>query len=96
MHVVIQKLGDTLHKYVQHFFHVSHFIPDIVPATIIAAFHAGVHDPKMREKLNTRTITSTSDFYMLADKCTRAKEGSMAPGEAVLEAENSGQAKKSS
>jgi hypothetical protein len=96
MHAVIQKPGETLLKYVQHFCHVSHSIPDAMPATIITAFQAGVRDPKMCEKLNTRTFTSTSEFYTLDDKCARAEEGRLVPGEAMLEVDNSGQAKKNS
>ena len=72
-----------MRKYTQRFCHVLHTIPDISPAAIIAAFHANVRDPKMREKLSTRTVRSTAELFALADKCARAEEGRLVPGETL-------------
>jgi hypothetical protein len=39
------------------------------------AFHQGVRDEKMLEKLATHNIQDVSTLFNLADKCARATEG---------------------
>jgi hypothetical protein len=48
----------------------------------------------MHEKLNTCTIISNSELYMLAIKCARAEVGRLAPGEVAPEGESYGQTKR--
>ena len=81
LHNLAQKPDETLRKYIQRFCQVQHTIPHVSPDAIIAAFHANVRDPKMREKMNTRTIRSTAELFQLGDKCARAEEGRWAPGD---------------
>ena len=85
LHNLAQKPDETLRKYIQRFCQVQHTIPDVSPDAIIAAFHANVRDPKMREKMNTRAIRSTAELFQLADKCARAEEGRRAPDNEVAE-----------
>jgi hypothetical protein len=49
-------------------------IPRISDASIITAFHQGVHDEKMLEKLETHQVETVTTLFALADKCTRAAE----------------------
>jgi hypothetical protein len=41
----------------------------------VVAFHQGVRDEKMLEKLTTHDIQDVAELFSLADKCTRATEG---------------------
>jgi hypothetical protein len=41
----------------------------------VAAFHQGVRDEKMMEKLATHDIKDVTELFSLADKCARAMEG---------------------
>ena len=44
-------------------------------SSIITAFHQGVHDEKMLEKLATHDVETVSTLFALADKCAKATEG---------------------
>ena len=85
LHNLAQKPDETLRKYIQRFCQVQHTIPDVSPDAIIAAFHANVRDPKMREKMSTRAVRSTAELFQLADKCARAEEGRRAPDNGAAE-----------
>jgi hypothetical protein len=41
----------------------------------VAAFHQGVSDEKMLEKLTMHDIQDVTELFSLADKCARAAEG---------------------
>jgi hypothetical protein len=41
----------------------------------VAAFHQGVRDEKMMEKLATHDIKDVTELFSLVDKCARAMEG---------------------
>jgi hypothetical protein len=83
LHHLAQEPGETLREYIQRFSQVQRTIPGISPGAVIAAFHAGVRDPKMREKMSTRAIRSTAELFQLADKCARAEEGRQARASVV-------------
>ena len=42
LHVLPQRDGESLRKYIQRFSRVHHNIPDVHPAAVIAAFHTNV------------------------------------------------------
>src|SRR6185437_16966799 len=65
----------------------------ISDASIITAFHQGVRDEKMLEKLATHEVEGITTLFSLADKCTRAIEGRAwhsAPQDGAGEAGGSG------
>ena len=39
LHLLAQKEGEPLHKYIQRFSQVQRNIPDVHPAAVISAFH---------------------------------------------------------
>jgi hypothetical protein len=41
----------------------------------VVAFHQGLRDEKMLEKLATHDVQNVSDLFSLADKCAKAAEG---------------------
>jgi hypothetical protein len=41
----------------------------------VVAFHQGVRDEKMLEKLTTHDVQDVSALFSLVDKCTKAAEG---------------------
>jgi hypothetical protein len=75
LHVVRQEPGETLRAFIPRFTKVRGTVPRISDASIITAFHQGVRDEKMLEKLATHDVETVSTLFTLADKCTRAAEG---------------------
>jgi hypothetical protein len=75
LHAVRQDPGETLWSFISRFTKVQGTIPRISDASIITAFHQGVHDGKMLEKLATHDVETVSALFTLADKCARAAEG---------------------
>jgi hypothetical protein len=75
LHTVRQEPGETLRTFISRFTKVRGTIPRISNASIITAFHQGVHDEKMLEKLATHDVETVSTLFALADKCARAAEG---------------------
>src|SRR4051812_27786073 len=53
---------------------MQHCIPDAHEAAIIATFHANVKNPRMLEKMSTRSIKTITALYELADKVARIEE----------------------
>jgi hypothetical protein len=74
-HAVRQEPGETLRAFISCFTKVRGTIPRISDASIITAFHQGVRDKKMLEKLATHDVKTVSTLFTLADKCARAAEG---------------------
>jgi hypothetical protein len=75
LHAVRQEPGVTLRMFISRFTKVRGTIPRISNASIITAFHQGVRDEKMLEKLATHDVETVSTLFALADKCARATEG---------------------
>jgi hypothetical protein len=75
LHAVRQEPGETLRTFISRFTKVRGTIPRISDASIITAFHQGVHDEKMLEKLATHDVETVSTLFALADKCARAADG---------------------
>jgi hypothetical protein len=75
LHAVRQEPGETLRTFISRFTKVRGTIPRISDASIITAFHQGVRDEKMLEKLATHDVETVSTLFTLADKCARAAEG---------------------
>jgi hypothetical protein len=72
---VRQRPGESLHSFIQWFSQVHNTIPRISNASVVVAFHQGVRDEKMLEKLATHDIQDIKELFSLADKCARAAEG---------------------
>lgn len=81
LHLLAQKEGEPMRKYIQRFSSVQHNIPDVHPAAVISAFHQNVRNRRMREEMAMCKIRDVSELYALADKCARAEEGRKLPGE---------------
>src|SRR6187401_3817370 len=81
LHILAQKEGESLCKYIQRFSRVQYNIPDVHPAAIISAFHQNVRNRKMREELAMTKVKDVAELYVLADRCARAEEGRKYPGE---------------
>jgi hypothetical protein len=75
LHAVRQGPRETLRAFISRFTKVRGTIPRISDASIITAFHQGVRDKKMLEKLATRNVDNVTTLFALADKCARAAEG---------------------
>jgi hypothetical protein len=75
LHAVRQEPGETLWTFISRFTKVRGTIPRISDASIITAFHQGVHDEKMLDKLATHDVETVPTLFALADKCARAAEG---------------------
>jgi hypothetical protein len=75
LHAIRQKLGETLRTFISRFTKVRGTIPHIFDASIIMAFHQGVRDEKMLEKLATHDVETVPTLFALADKYARAAEG---------------------
>ena len=70
LHVIPQKDGESLGKYIQRFSHVQYTIRDVYPAAVISAFHQNVRNRKMREELAMNKVKDVAELYVLADRCT--------------------------
>src|SRR3954462_10860429 len=81
LHLLAQKEGEPLRKYIQRFGQVQRNIPDVHPAAVISAFHQNVRNRRMREEMVMCKIRDVSELYALADKCARAEEGRKLPRE---------------
>jgi hypothetical protein len=81
LHVIPQKEGENLRKYIQRFSRVQYNIPDVHPAAVISAFHQNVRNRKMREELVMNKVRDVAELYVLADRCAQAEEGRKYPGE---------------
>jgi hypothetical protein len=75
LHTMQQHPGESLHSFIQQFSQVCNNIPHISNAFVVVAFHQGVRDKKMLEKLTTYDIQDATELFSLADKCARAAEG---------------------
>jgi hypothetical protein len=75
LHVVRQEPGETLRTFISRSTKVRGTIPCISDASNITAFHQGVRDEKMLEKLATHDVETVTTLFALADKCARAAEG---------------------
>ena len=75
LHIIPQKEGENLRKYIQRFCRVQYNIPDVHPAAVISAFHQNMHNRKMREELAMNKVKDVAELYVLADRCARAEEG---------------------
>jgi hypothetical protein len=62
-------------SFIQWFSQVCNTIPYISNASIVVAFHQGVRDEKMLEKLAMHDIQDVAELFSLVDKCVRAAEG---------------------
>jgi hypothetical protein len=67
--------GESLCSFIQRFSQVHNTIPHISNASVVVAFHQGVRDEKILEKLTTHDIQDVVELFSLADKCARAVEG---------------------
>jgi hypothetical protein len=81
LHVIPQRDGETLCKYIQRFSRVHHNIPDVHPTTVCTAFHTNVRNRRMRSEMNIVKIRTINELHALVDKCARAEEGRRLPGE---------------
>src|SRR4051812_25013986 len=83
LHIIPQKEGETLRKYIQRFSSVHHNIPDVHHAALISALHQNMHNRRMRGELSPKRVRDVVELYALADKCARAEERMRLPGEAA-------------
>jgi hypothetical protein len=75
LHVIQQRPRESLHTFIQWFSQVRNTIPRISNASVVVAFHQGVRDEKMLEKLATHDVQDVSSLFDMADKCAKAVEG---------------------
>jgi hypothetical protein len=75
LHTVQQHPGESLRSFIQWFSQVHNTIPCISNASVVVAFHQGVRDEKMLEKLAMHDIQDVTELFSLVDKCARATEG---------------------
>jgi hypothetical protein len=75
LHTIQQRPRESLCSFVQWFSQVRNTIPHISNASVVVAFHQGVRDEKMLEKLATHDVQDVSALFSLADKCAKATEG---------------------
>ena len=83
LHLLAQKEGEPLRKYIQRFSRVQRNIPDVHPIAVISAFHQNVRNRRMRGEMAMRKVKDVSELYAMADKCARAEEGRKLPGESA-------------
>jgi hypothetical protein len=76
LHAIQQRPGESLCSFIQRFSQVRNTIPRISNASVVVAFHQGVRDEKMLEKVATHDVQDVSVLFNLADKCTKVAEGS--------------------
>jgi hypothetical protein len=75
LHAIQQCPRKSLCSFIQQFSQVRNTIPRISNASVAVAFHQGVRDEKMLEKLATHDVQDVSALFSLADKCAKATEG---------------------
>jgi hypothetical protein len=75
LHTVQQRPRESLRSFIQRFSQVHKTIPRISNASVVVAFHQGVRDEKMLEKLTTHNIQDVVELFSLADKCVTTIEG---------------------
>jgi hypothetical protein len=64
LHAVRQQPGETLRAFISRFTKVRGTIPRISDASIITAFHQGVRDEKMLEKLATHQVETVTTLFL--------------------------------
>jgi hypothetical protein len=74
-HAIQQRPGESLRSFIQRFSQVRNTISRISNASVVVAFHQGVRDEKMLEKLTTHDVQDVSALFSLTDKCAKAGEG---------------------
>src|SRR3954463_7853996 len=65
LHIIPQKEGETLRKYIQRFSRVEYNTPDVHPADVISAFHQNVRNRKMRDELAMTKVKDVVELYVL-------------------------------
>jgi hypothetical protein len=74
--VVCQRLGETLHAFIQRFSQVRNRIPKISNEEIIFAFSVAITILKMKEKLSVNDeLTSVVRLFEVAGRCAKVEEG---------------------
>jgi hypothetical protein len=80
LHAIQQRLGQSLRSFIQRFSQVRNTNPRISNASVVVAFHHGIRDEKMLEKLATHDVQDVSALFSLADKCAKPSAGAQAQG----------------
>jgi hypothetical protein len=75
LYAIYQCSGESLRSFIQRFSQVHNTIPYIFNTSVVVAFHQGVRDEKILEKLTTHDIKDVSALFSLVDKCAKAAEG---------------------
>ena len=81
LHLLAQKEGEPLRKYIQRFSRVQHNISDVHPVAVIRAFHQNMRNRRMRDEMAMCKIRDVSELYALTDKFARVEEGRKYPSE---------------
>ena len=76
LRAVRQCHDETLRQYLQPFCQMRHKITRVADSDVIGAFHDGVTNDRMLEKLGIRDdLTTAVELIDMADKCAKAEEG---------------------
>jgi hypothetical protein len=75
LHAIQQRPGECLRSFIQRFSQVRNTISRISNASVVVAFHQGVRDDMMLEKLTTHDIQDVFALFSLADKYAKAAKG---------------------
>jgi broad specificity phosphatase PhoE len=67
LHTIQQRPGESLSSFIQRISQVRNTIPRISNASVVVAFHQGVRDEKMLEKLTTHDIQDVPTLLSLSD-----------------------------
>jgi hypothetical protein len=67
LHAIQQRPEESLCSFIQRFSQIRNTIPRISYASVLVAFHQGVRDEKMLEKLATHDIQDVSALFSLVD-----------------------------
>jgi hypothetical protein len=86
LHVMQQRLGESLRSFIQWFCQIQNTIPRISNASVVVAFRQGMRDEKILEKSATHDMKDISELFSLVDKYVWAAEGRAWHSQPTLEA----------
>nr|XP_051216298.1 uncharacterized protein LOC127333897 [Lolium perenne] len=86
LYSIVQKEGERLHDFMLRFSQIVHTILEVEDADIIGTLTMNMRDKTTREELNMRPVRNTHELWDMADLCSLAEEGRLAPEDAARKA----------
>jgi hypothetical protein len=74
---VVEKKGDSLREFIQHFYNKRNIISEVDEKSIIMSFKKGLKDSSMIRKLTMKNLRTSKEMLAIANKYALAEEATL-------------------